>query len=115
MTEFRVWVDASASDPNASTEFLLVDANNGTSVADVIVSNAELPAKSWYTLTFSPRLDSSGTKYLLNIHSESEDGKGPRIAYSLQQEYPEGSLYENNDDINRDVIFQMGCAAGWKK
>ncbi|HET7143485.1 MAG TPA: DUF2142 domain-containing protein [Anaerolineales bacterium] len=115
MTEFRVWLDASASNPTGITEFSLVDADTGRVVVSSSVSNTDLPRKTWYTLTFTPVMDSLGKLYLFNIRVGSGDGQGPRIAYSLKQEYIEGNLYENSDDINRDVIFQMGCLAGWKK
>jgi hypothetical protein len=109
MTEFRVWVDVSTSDLKGITDFSLVDAKTNREVVSSKVSNANLPEKSWYTLTFPPTWDSRGRFYLFNINTA--DGQGPRIAYSLRQEYVEGDLYENSNTINRDMIFQMGCAA----
>ncbi|MBI5962436.1 MAG: DUF2142 domain-containing protein [Chloroflexi bacterium] len=109
MAEFRVWMDVSASDLKGITNFSLVDAKTNREVASSSVSNADLPEKSWYTLTFPPNWDSSGRLYVFNINTAN--GQGPRIAYSLQQEYIEGDLYENSDTINRDMIFQMGCAS----
>jgi hypothetical protein len=58
-----------------------------------------------------PDPNSAGKHYLFDIRAAQ--GQGPQIAYSLQQEYPEGTLYENDDDVNRDMIFKMGCVAGW--
>ncbi len=113
MTEFRVWMDASASEPKGMTEFSLVDAKTGDEVVSTSIANSDLPDKAWYILRFPSILNSNGRLYLFNIHSESEDA--PRIAYSLQPEYIEGKLYENEDDIGRDIIFQIGCMAGWNK
>jgi uncharacterized membrane protein len=115
MTEFRVWMDASTSDPEEFTDFSLVDKNTDREVVSTSILNANLPRKSWYILTFPPEMESSGKMYLLYIHAGMEKGQGPRIAYSIQQEYIDGSLYENGFDVNRDVIFQMGCLASWGK
>ncbi|MFN8413561.1 MAG: DUF2142 domain-containing protein [Anaerolineales bacterium] len=115
MKEFRVWIDASNADPKANTEFSLINAKTGLLVASTSISNASLPKKDWYTLQFSPILDSNGARYILNIHSNAESGKGPRVSYSLKQEYPEGTLYENKDTIDKDIIFQWACVAGWEK
>lgn len=93
----------------------IYNADTGRVVVSSSVSNTDLPQKTWYALTFTPVMDSLGKLYLFNIRVGSGDGQGARIAYSLKQEYIEGNLYENSDDINRDVIFQMGCVAGWKK
>jgi uncharacterized membrane protein len=113
MTEFRVWVDASTAETKGITQFSLVDASSGDEVAGANVPNEELPEKSWYTLNFLPITDSKDRLYLFSIRSESDHG--PQIAYSLQPEYPEGVLFENEDDISRDMIFQMGCTAGFEK
>jgi hypothetical protein len=79
------------------------------------VSNSELPAGSWYTLHFQPDWSSAGKLYELTIQGESSDRPGPKIAYSLRQEYPEGKLFENEAPISKDLIFQTGCLAGWEK
>jgi hypothetical protein len=108
-----VWLDASAADPLGLTEFSLTESGTGEVLMRSTVSNAKLPVKSWHTLTSEPDLNSNGKLYLFTV--QSTQGQGPQVAYSLQQEYPEGALYENDDDINRDMIFQMGCVAGWGK
>jgi uncharacterized membrane protein len=115
MTQFSVWLDPSGSSPQGHTQFSLVDATTGREVSSTSVSNVDLPKKTWYTLTFPPVKDSLGKLYLFTIRAGAGEGAGPRIAYSLQQEYIEGNLYENSDDINRDLIFQMACVAGWDK
>ncbi|MBC7876096.1 MAG: DUF2142 domain-containing protein [Anaerolineales bacterium] len=115
LTEFRVWIDASAADPKDITQISLIDAGTGNTMASESVLNVNLPVQKWYKLNFPADWDSKGKLYLLKINVENGDGEGPRIAYSLQQEYINGNLYENNDDINRDIIFMTGCVAGWNK
>jgi uncharacterized membrane protein len=115
LTEVRVWVNATGADPDGKTTFVLREISQQSAIASVMASNSELPVGSWYTLHFQPDWGSAGKLYELIIQGESVDTIGPRIAYSLRQEYPEGKLYENEDPIQRDVIFQTGCIAGWQK
>ena len=113
MTELRVWVDASDSDPNQVTNFDLRDVDSNRDVLHTSVQNSDLPAGNWYPFTFPADWTSHGKYYLLTITGDGLNG--PRIAYSLRQEYPAGKLYENNLAINKDLVFQTGCIAGWDK
>jgi len=113
MTELRVWINAEDANPNGSTQFTLTDAQRKLDVFQVNVPNAELPDGTWYSIRFEPDWESNGSLYLLTINSQSDNG--PQIAYSLRQEYPEVKLYENDEAIQRDMIFQTGCIAGWNK
>ena len=115
LTELRVWVNAAGADPNEKTEFVLRDISQERDIARVSVLNAELPEGDWYTLTFPADWESTGKFYLLTIQAGSSAQTGPQIAYSLRQEYPAGKLFENEEPINRDVIFQTGCIAGWER
>jgi hypothetical protein len=115
LTELRVWIDARAADPDASTQFVLTDMQQKKDVISVSVLNAEFPSGAWHPLNFEPDWESNGKFYLLTIGMNQNDATGPRIAYSLRQEYPAGKLYENDEPIQRDLIFQTGCIAGWNK
>jgi len=112
MTELRVWIDASGTDLNGTTEFTLADMNEGYDVINVSVPNSDFPSGDWYTLTFQPDWGSNGKFYLLTIQGGAN---GPRIAYSLRPEYPAGKLFENDQALGQDLIFQTGCIAGWEK
>jgi len=115
MTELRIWVDGSTSNPDEITEFVLRDATQGAEVMRISPHNGELPRKSWFTLTFPPEWDSDGNLYILSIRSVETGAIGPRIAYSLRPEYPDGKLYENGTPIGNDILFQTGCVAGFDK
>ncbi|MEP7136851.1 MAG: DUF2142 domain-containing protein [Chloroflexota bacterium] len=112
MTELRVWTNANDADPNGTTQFILLDVAQKHEMVNVNVPNSELPNGNWYSLTFQPDWVSNGKFYLLIIRGENT---GPRIAYSLKQEYPEGKLFENDQPIDKDLIFQTGCIAGLEK
>ena len=112
MTELRVWVNATGADLNGTTEFTLADMNEGYDVINVSVPNSDFPSGDWYTLTFQPDWGSNGKFYLLTIQGGAN---GPRIAYSLRPEYPAGKLFENDQALGQDLIFQTGCIAGWEK
>jgi hypothetical protein len=113
MTELRVWVNAAEADPNAFTQFTLTNVQQKRDVLQTSVENSELPYGAWYALKFDPVWDSNGGLYILTIGAQTDNG--PQIAYSLRQEYPAGKLFENDEPIQRDVIFQTGCIAGWNK
>ena len=113
ITELRVWMDVEGANPNGQTRFILEDVNSSREVLNETVSNSTLPIKSWYALDFEPDWKSNGKFYLLTISSADEDTPGPKVAYSLRQEYYDGKLFENDQRIDRDILFQVGCIAGF--
>jgi len=115
VSELRVWVDASGADPNGITEFSLKDVHLGQTVTSISVANSELPHGDWYTLNFQPDWESNGKFYLLTILGNTQNGLGPRVAYSLKPEYPAGKLFENDRPLEKDLIFQTGCLMGLEK
>jgi hypothetical protein len=53
---------------------------------------------------------------MLTIQSENPDGaRGVSISYSFRPEYPSGKLFENNEPVGHDIIFQYGCLTGLRK
>ena len=114
MSELRIWVNAAGADRIQTTQFVLKDIQSNREVVHVSVPNADLPAGAWYSLTFPADWASSGKFYLLTIRGDTSSD-GPKIAYSLKQEYPAGKLFENGQPISKDLIFQTGCVAGWDK
>ena len=115
MTELRVWVNTIGADPNGTTRFILTDAGENFEAINTDVPNSELPSGNWHSLNFQPDWASSGKLYLLTVLPGDAGTTGPRIAYSLRPEYPAGKLYENEQALGQDMIFQTGCVAGWKK
>jgi uncharacterized membrane protein len=112
MTSLRIWVNAENSDTGGTTEFHLWDVHEKLDMSRVNAPNSSLPSGGWYTLNFQPDWSSNGKFYLLTIRSEND---GPRIAYSLRPEYADGKLYENDQAVEQDILFQTGCTAGWDK
>lgn len=115
LTQLRVWVNAAEANKSGVTEFILRDLERDRDVIAVGVPNSELPVGSWFSLDFQPDWESDGKLYLLTIGADENNEDGPRIAYSLRPEYPAGKLYENGQPQGKDLIFQTGCIAGWKK
>ena len=109
-SEVRVWVNASEADPSGTTKFILQDVAQGREIIQETVSNSEFPHGDWYAIPFDPDWESLGKFYLLSIAS---DTTGLQIAYSLRAEYPAGKLFENDQPMPQDMIFQAGCVAGW--
>jgi uncharacterized membrane protein len=109
-SEIRVWMNASEANPSGTTQFILQDVDQGREIVNMAVNNSDLPAGDWYVIPFDPDWESLGKFYLLTI---SSNDMGPQIAYSLRAEYPAGKLYENDQPMPQDMIFQTGCVAGW--
>ncbi|HUG35230.1 MAG TPA: DUF2142 domain-containing protein [Anaerolineales bacterium] len=114
-TELRVWLDASEADPKGTTEFILEEVHLERDLTRVAIPNSAMPERSWYSLKFAPDWESNGKFYLLTIRGSEQGEIGPKIAYSLRQEYPLGKLFENDVVQGRDLIFQVGCLAGLDK
>ena len=113
MTEVRVWVNAAGADPSDSARFTLYDPHLDRVLADKPVLAGSLPAGDWYSFDFDPEWDSSGRLYVLTIQSENpSDERGVTISYSLRPEYTAGKLFENEEAVSHDMIFQYGCLAG---
>ena len=115
VTELRVWVNATGADPTGGTEFSLKDVNLGRVITSRNELSSNLPRGDWYTLSFQPDWESKGRFYLLTIRGNEQSVSGPRIAYSLRPEYPAGKLFENDQPLGMDLIFQTGCLAGLDK
>ena len=113
MTELRIWLDAEGAEPNGRTQFFLKDMDFDREVLNESVANSTLPVKNWFILNFEPDWDSDGKFYLLTISSDDQNVPGPRVAYSLRQEYRAGKLFENDQRIDKDILFQVGCIAGF--
>ncbi len=109
-TEVRMWVNGEDVDPEGTTEIIVQDVGSGREIFRTDVENSQFPDGSWYGVQFEPDWESLGKFYLLTIASESS---GPRLAYSLRPEYPAGKLFENDQPVPHDLIFQTGCVAGW--
>jgi uncharacterized membrane protein len=110
VSEIRIWVNGREAAVSGTTEFLLQDMNLGREIIRKTISNSEFPEASWFALPFEPDWESMGKFYLLTLTSTDT---GPQIAYSLRSEYPDGKLYENDQPLPHDMIFQTGCVAGW--
>ena len=113
ITELRIWLNAEGAEPNGHTQFVLKDMDFDHEVLNESVANSILPVKSWFILSFEPDWDSDGKFYLLTIRSDDPDVSGPMVAYSLRQEYRAGKLFENDQRIDKDILFQVGCIAGF--
>lgn len=109
-SEVRVWMNTSEANPSGTTQFILQDIDQGRELVNQVVNNSDLPIGSWYAIPFDTDWESLGKFYLLTI---SSNDAGPQIAYSLRAEYPAGKLYENDQPVPQDMIFQTGCVAGW--
>jgi hypothetical protein len=112
MTELRVWVNSTRADPNTTTNFILRDTQQDRDAVNLETLNSNLPKGGWYSLNFPPDWKSNGKLYIFTIRGNGTNASGPGIAYTLKPEYLTGKLYENDQPIENDMVFQTGCIAG---
>jgi len=114
MTELRVWTDGSSADPSGTTLFTFQSIEGDRELVNAEVPNPHLPTRDWYTLEFDPDWQSEQGAFMLVIRG-GEGQAGPRFATSSRQEYRRGKLFENGTAVDGDLLFQMGCVAGWDR
>jgi hypothetical protein len=110
MTELRVWVNRSGTDPTGTTTLTLRAPNQQKDLVEQTFTNAEISRDGWLTVRFSPEWQSDNQLYLLKLAGSSPNGN--RIGYSGKAEYLDGKLFENETPVAEDVLFQYGCIAG---
>ncbi|HUH95730.1 MAG TPA: DUF2142 domain-containing protein [Anaerolineales bacterium] len=116
MTSVRVRVNSRGEDSAGQLQFTLTHAADNSTLMRTSVANASLPNDDWYTLYFTPDWHSAGGTYDLIISGkDSPPGAGPWLAYSIRPEYPQGTLYENGQASDHDILFQYGCLVGLQK
>jgi hypothetical protein len=115
MNAVRIWIDSTGSDPNGKTQFILNDEENDIAALDLFESNSDLPIQGWLTLTFPEDWKSGGKWYTLSVQNpQSDTGRGIRVASSIRAEYIDAPLIQGMVTLEKDMIFQYGCIAGWQ-
>jgi uncharacterized membrane protein len=115
MNTIRVWLDASDSEPNGTTQFILNDEDYNIIQLVEVISNSDLPNKGWFTLTFPEDWQSGGKWYTLTVQApQNTSGKGIRLASTIQAEYIDAPLIQDGKELEKDMVFQYGCIAGWE-
>jgi uncharacterized membrane protein len=115
MNSVRIWIDSTGSDPNGKTQFILNDEENDIAALDLFESNSDLPIQGWLTLTFPEDWKSGGKWYTLSVQNpQSDTGRGIRVASSIRAEYIDAPLIQGMVTLEKDMIFQYGCIAGWQ-
>lgn len=116
LTEVRVWVIPSILEDQGSTRFVLQDASTDQILLDHSVPNEQFREETWYPLSFPPDWSSAGKQYVLKmISKDSPAGQGLRVFYSLQPEINLGSLHENGNSVQGNIVLQYGCITGLRK
>jgi len=110
MTELRMWVNSTGTDPVASTTVALRAPTEQKDLFKQTFVDAQIPKSGWLTVHFAPEWHSDNQLYILKLTGSSPDGI--RIGYSDKAEYLDGKLFENDTPVAQDMLFQYGCLAG---
>ena len=113
MTEMRVWVNSTGTDPSGTTTLILRAPTEQKDVVDTTFTNSDMTKDGWLTANFNPEWQSANQLYILSLQGSSTNGI--QVAYSLKSEYHTGKLFENAVSMGQDMIFQYGCLTGLQK
>ena len=67
----RVLLTPSVPEDKGLTRFILRDHVKNQTLMDSSVSNDQIPAETWYPLTFDPDWNSAGKKYILRFSAQA--------------------------------------------
>jgi uncharacterized membrane protein len=116
LTELRLLVIPSVPEGKGITRFLLEDPVNNQILLDRSVPNEDIREDDWYPLSFEPDWGSEGRRYILTIlTTNTPAGQGLKLLHSLQPEINLGSLYENGELTQGNLVLQYGCMTGLRK
>lgn len=116
MTEVRVWMDASSSEPAGSTTVVLRDPPRDLILVEETFPNRRLPHRAWLTLSFPVQDRSEGHLYLLSLRAGPGRGPGAQVALTtLALDDSLGQLYLGSEPSELDIVFQYGCLTGLER
>jgi uncharacterized membrane protein len=116
LAEVRVLLRPSATEDLGVSRFILEDASSKRLLLDKSITNGPIRAETWYSLRFEPEWHSAEKQYMLEILGTSPaPGHGLQFFYTPQPEFDLGSLYENGELLEEDLVLQYGCITGLQK
>jgi hypothetical protein len=110
MTDIRVWINSSGTNPIGTTTLSLRAPTEEKDVVTQTYSNSSISSGGWLTARFPVEPGSLNRLYQLKLAGSSPDGV--RVGYSGEGEYLDGKLFENEQPMTRDILFQYGCISG---
>jgi len=112
----RVWADSSGAAQSTVTKLVLRNTDSDRNLVEEFIQNDTISSTGWLTFEFLPDWDTRGKTYLLTI-SDGADTEKPGVEFSYTQpgEYKLGKLFENQETVSNDLLFQYGCIAGLEK
>jgi uncharacterized membrane protein len=113
MSEMRVWVNSTGTDPSGTTTLNLRAPTEEKDVVNTTFTNSDMTKDGWLIVDFSPEWQSDNQLYIMSLQGSSADGI--QVAYSLKSEYHTGKLFEDTTAMGQDMIFQYGCLTGLQK
>ena len=114
-SEVRLLLHPSAPGDGATTRFILREPG-GKTLLDTSAVNNTISAGEWHALRFEPEWESEGKVYALTVlGSEHSTGHGLQAFYTVQPEFDLGTLSENGQPVEEDLILQYGCVTGLRK
>jgi hypothetical protein len=114
MSSLRVWIDSAGASQDGMTQFILIDEETDDEKLEEEISNSSLPSRGWLTLSFPVDWQSGGKWHTLTVkNAQPNPARGVQLASSIQAEYTDAPLFQDEIQLEHDLIFQYSCVAGW--
>lgn len=112
LTQLNLWVNSNDQTATGLFTISLLNDNEDILYSDVF-TNSEIPGQGWFTVIFPQINDSSNKEYKFSITGNlTVKDQNTNFAYTMTDEYPEGSLLIDDQSLIGDMVFQYGCNAG---
>ncbi|MBC8508147.1 MAG: DUF2142 domain-containing protein [Anaerolineales bacterium] len=116
ISTLRVWANPTGAAQSTFTKFVLRDTDGNHNLVEEHIENDTIASTGWLTFDFPPDWDSRGKTYLFTISNGADsENLGVAFSYSQPGEYKLGKLFENQDSVSNDLVFQYGCISGLEK
>jgi hypothetical protein len=114
-SEVRILLHPPSPGDEGMTRLILRERGGSILVERSALNNTVAP-EEWYRLRFDSEWASAGNVYeLIILGSNPSTGQGLQAFYTVQPEFDSGTLTENGQPVQEDLILQYGCATGLRK
>ena len=113
LTEVRVWTRNNEMAPVAGLEISLAGEASDEVLALGTFNRATIPNDGWLHMTFSPIRNSKKERFSITLRPlDHLVGQAIGVASSRTDEYFEGHVRLDGEDLDGDLLFQYGCRVG---
>jgi len=114
LNQVRVWIsDSGVADTENGISILVRDSRTNEVLTSQNFDQNSLPTSGWLNLDLPLIPESMSQTYQIILSAtNSSEPDGVSLAYFDRDEYPDGDLILNAENVENDLLFQYGCSVG---